>query len=134
MFEENLISLAIFLSFCLSVQNTNVQPWLRGYVFFAKILCFFHIISIFFAKFSHYFCRVHKKFWYYEKIHIFRIKHCKNKGLIKFYMYAFLSLIHVWVQGNPSKKEVQLCYPFIHGYPQMIRLETILQNQFSPFI
>ena len=26
--EENLISLAIFLSFCLSVHNTYVQPWL----------------------------------------------------------------------------------------------------------
>ena len=33
--EENLISLTIFLSFCLSVHNTYVQPWLWGYVFFA---------------------------------------------------------------------------------------------------
>ena len=38
--EENLISLAIFLSFCLSVHNTYVQPWLWGYVFFATFLSF----------------------------------------------------------------------------------------------
>ena len=56
--EENLISLTIFLSFCLSVHNTYVQPWLWGYVFFAKIVVFFRIIFNFFAKFSRFFSRI----------------------------------------------------------------------------
>ena len=45
--EENLISLAIFLSFCLFVHNTFVQPWLWGYVFFSKFLCFLHNFHFF---------------------------------------------------------------------------------------
>ena len=57
-YEENLISFGFFLSFCLSVHNTYVQPWLWGYVFFAKIFVFFRIIFIFFAKFSlHFFAK-----------------------------------------------------------------------------
>ena len=39
--EDNLILPAIFLSFCLSVHNTYVQPWLWGYVFFAITFVFF---------------------------------------------------------------------------------------------
>ena len=53
--EENLISLAIFLSFCLSVHSTYVQQRLWVYVFFAQIFVFFRIIFIFLAKFSFYF-------------------------------------------------------------------------------
>ena len=50
----NLISLAIFLSFCLTVHNTYVQPRLWGYVFFAQMFVFFsHNFHFFLAKFSH---------------------------------------------------------------------------------
>ena len=63
--EENLISLAIFLSFCLSVHNTYVQPRLWGYVFFAKTFVLFRIILFFsrnfrifyFAKISYFFAK-----------------------------------------------------------------------------
>ena len=48
--EENLISLAIFLSFCQSVHNTYVQPWLWGYVFFAKFPLFREIFVLFFRE------------------------------------------------------------------------------------
>ena len=51
--EENLISQAIFLSFCLSVHKTYVQPRLWG--FFCPNLCVFSLILVFFSKFSYYF-------------------------------------------------------------------------------
>ena len=36
----------------LSVHNTYVQPWLWGYVFFAKYLCFLHDFHFFSRNFS----------------------------------------------------------------------------------
>ena len=66
--EENLISLAIFLSFCLSVHNTYVQPWLWGYVFFANIFVFFshnfHFFrEIFFFFFALFFLEIFALFF-----------------------------------------------------------------------
>ena len=79
--EENLISLAIFLSFCLFVHKTYIQPYDYEAVYFSQNFCVFRIISslfceifvlfsydifalffreifiFFFAKFSHYFFR-----------------------------------------------------------------------------
>ena len=61
--EENLISLAIFLSFCLSVHNTYVQPWFWEERIF---LWTNHKFSHFFAKFSHNFFSEFSHYFYRE--------------------------------------------------------------------
>ena len=59
--EENLISLATFLSFCLSVHNT--------YVHFLHYI--FKKFAHFFAKFSHYFFAKFSHYFYHEIFALF---------------------------------------------------------------
>ena len=83
--EENLISLAIFLSFCLCPQY--VQPWLWGYVFFANFLCFFaKQIEAKFREKSENFCIFsertkckNKAKWSQKKIFAKNVKFLRNQ-------------------------------------------------------
>ena len=81
--EENLISLAIFLSFCLFVHNTFVQPWLWGYVFFSKFLCFLHNFHFFREIFVLFFRE------------IFAIFFSRN-----FWIFYFAKISHFLFSGN----------------------------------
>ena len=48
--KNSKIFLRIFLSFCLSIHNTYVQPWLWGYVFFGKIVVFLRNFRFIFSR------------------------------------------------------------------------------------
>ena len=100
--EENLISLAIFLSFCLSVHNTFITYTFNhdyeAMYCFPKFVCFFRIIFIFsrnlfiiiLRKFSHYFFRIYSRnfcIFYFAKISHFFAKQIEAKKA-KFFAFS----------------------------------------------